>query len=168
MTICEMVPSSRSKWLVPVHRGRGTGLFPLQTGMNRLFDEFFDEFGLVPISGVGAQIAQFTPKLDIKETDTEIKIAAELPGMNEKDIELSLEDNVLTIKGEKKQEHDEKDNGYYRAERCYGSFQRTIDLPAEIDWKNVKARFKKGVLTVDLPKVKPTPEKRKIIDISVN
>ncbi len=120
--------------------------------MNRLFDNFFKGFDIEPFE---RKFPTFSPSIDISETDKEIIISVELPGIEEKDIDVSLSKDSLTIKGEKKEEKEEKGKSYYRMERSYGSFCRTIPLPAEIDADKVNAEFKKGVLTVKLPK---TPE----------
>lgn len=131
-----------------------------QRDMNRLFDEFFGRsFGLAPMWGEEG-IFTFSPRVDVVETDKEIKVSAELPGMDENDIELRLDDNVLTIRGEKKQEKEEKDKNYYRAERVYGTFQRAIVLPAEVDADKAEALFKNGVLTVRFPKTTESRAKK--------
>lgn len=120
--------------------------------MNRLFDNFFRGTDIEPLE---RKFAAFSPSIDISETEKEIVISAELPGMEDKDLDVSLSKDLLIIKGEKKEEKEEKTKNYYRMERSYGSFCRTIPLPAEIDAENISAEFKKGVLTIKLPK---TPE----------
>lgn len=117
--------------------------------MNRLFDSFFRGFDMEPFGG---RVAAFSPKIDIVEAERQISVTAELPGMDEKDIDVSISRDSLTIKGEKKVEKEDKGKDYYRMERSYGSFSRTIPLPAEIDTEKVDAEFRKGVLTVTLPK----------------
>ena len=96
--------------------------------------------------------------MDVAEDGKEITLTAELPGLDEKDVEILLSNNVLTIKGEKKSEQEKKEKDYYRVERSYGSFSRTIPLPEGIDADKVNASFKKGVLTVTVPKL---PEAQK-------
>lgn len=127
---------------------------------DRMFDSFFNRalgnWGMQPTWGTTgglSTLSTFTPAINVAESDGEYRVTAELPGMDEKDIELSLHRDHLTIKGEKKQEHEEKGNGYHRVERSYGSFQRTIPLPQEIDADKVAANFQKGVLTITLPKL---------------
>ncbi len=117
--------------------------------MDKLMDDFLGGFDLRPFS---IRADTFAPRIDVVDTDKEIKVSAELPGMDDKDIEVSLTGEVLTIKGEKKEEKEEKGKDYYRSERSYGSFLRTVPLPAEVDTAKVQAAFKKGVLTVNLPK----------------
>jgi HSP20 family protein len=96
----------------------------------------------------------FVPHVDVVDTDKEIKVSAELPGMDDKDIEVTLNADTLTIRGEKKEEKEEKGKDYYRSERSYGSFMRTVPLPLTIETEKVSASFAKGVLTVKLPKTK--------------
>jgi HSP20 family protein len=105
------------------------------------------------------------PRVDVSETDTELKIEAELPGIDEKDVEVVLSDGRLTIKGEKKQEKEEKKKDYHLLERSYGSFARSIALPFEADPDQVKASFAKGVLTVTVPKPPEVKAKEKKIAI---
>ena len=119
--------------------------------MDKLMENFFGGFDLRPF---GRKPETFTPRIDVVDTDKEIKVSAELPGLDEKDIDVSLTKESLTIKGEKREEKEEKGKDYYRSERSYGSFTRTIPLPLEIDTDKVAASFKKGVLTVTLPKTK--------------
>ncbi|HEY0071404.1 MAG TPA: Hsp20/alpha crystallin family protein [Chloroflexia bacterium] len=127
---------------------------------DKMFDSFFNRalgnWGMQPAwgnTGGFNTLGNFTPAINVTESDGEYKVTAELPGMDEQDIELSLHKDYLTIKGEKKQEHEDKGNGYHRVERSYGSFQRTIPLPQEVDPDQVAANFQKGVLTITLPKL---------------
>ncbi len=136
---------SRREWEYPF------GAF--QREMNKLFDDFFGGFDLSPWAPAERRLAaSFTPHIDISETDKEIKVSAELPGMDEKDVEVSLTRDTLTVKGEKKQETEDKGKDYYRTERSYGAFTRSIALPIEVDTEKVQANFNKGVLTITLPK----------------
>jgi len=93
-----------------------------------------------------------TPHVDISDKGKELKVSVELPGMDKDDVEVNLDDNALTIRGEKKSEETEEKEGYYMSERSYGAFQRIIPLPVEVDPEKVKAKFKKGVLNIVLPK----------------
>ena len=101
------------------------------------------------------------PRLDVSETEREVKVTAELPGMDEKDVTVTLEGDVLTLRGEKKADAEEKGKNFHRVERTYGSFQRVVTLPVEVDATKVAAGFKKGVLTVTLAK-SPAAQTRKI------
>jgi HSP20 family protein len=106
-----------------------------------------------------------TPSIDVSETESELKIEVDLPGVEEKDVDLAISDNVLTIKGEKKAEKEEKKKDYHLVERSYGSFARSIGLPFEADSDKVKASFSKGVLTVTVPKPPEVKAKEKKIQI---
>ena len=105
------------------------------------------------------------PAVDIAETDKAYEITAELPGMDEKNIEVKFADGVLTIKGEKKEEKEEKKKDYYLSERSYGSFQRSFQVPDGVDTDKIEATFKKGVLTVTLPKSAEAQKAAKKIDV---
>jgi HSP20 family protein len=124
----------------------------LQRNAYRVFDDFVSDFSSEPL---GRRFTGFSPRVDVTESDKEIKVSAELPGLDEKDIDISVTKKAVIIKGEKKEKTEEKTEGYYKSERTYGSFQRTVPLDCEIDTDKVEASFKKGVLTITLPK---TPE----------
>jgi HSP20 family protein len=134
----------------------------LRRDIERLFEDFSRDFGWGPPATAGVGMA---PRVDVSETDTEIKIEAELPGVEEKDVELVLSDGRLTIKGEKKQEKEEKKKDYHMVERSYGSFARSIALPFAADPNKVKATFAKGVLSVTVPKPPEVKAKEKKIAI---
>jgi len=121
--------------------------------VDRLFDDFFAGFQAPVLQGFGfGERGQFEPRVNLSETDKELHITAELPGVEEKDLDVSVTRDLLTIRGEKKHEHEEKGKDFHRIERSYGSFQRSIELPAEIDADRVQASFKQGVLNITLPK----------------
>ncbi len=124
----------------------------LQREVDRLFDEFtrFPRFGLPAPSA--AALPALTPRMDVTETDKEFEITAELPGLEEKDVQVNVADNVLTIRGEKKVEKEEKDKDYHLVERSYGSFERSLELPAGVDPDAIAASIANGVLTVKVPK----------------
>ncbi len=126
--------------------------FSLHRDVNRAFEDVFKGFGAMPSVWGGEGVA--SPKLDVKETEKGLEVTAELPGVDEKDIELELADDVLTIKGEKKLEKEEKDakTGYHLMERSYGSFARSVRLPYAIKSESVTAEFDKGVLKVTCPR----------------
>ena len=105
------------------------------------------------------------PQVDVRETAKEIRVTAELPGMEEKDIEVSLLDGAITIKGEKSEEHEEEKGDVHRSERHYGMFERTIPLPSEVDVEKVNATFRKGVLKITLPKTKEAQSNRRVIPV---
>jgi HSP20 family protein len=158
MAIRNLVPFGKKS--VPVRREEESPFTLLRREMDSLFDNFFRGFELEPFE---SHMGAFTPKVDVNETDKEIKISAELPGMDEKDIDVSLLNDMLTIKGEKKEEKEDKGKDYYRVERSYGSFSRTIPIPVDVETDKVEAKFKKGVLNITLPKTaKAVAEAKKI------
>jgi HSP20 family protein len=121
---------------------------PLVDEMNRLFDDFFRDYPVAPAE------ARFVPSLEVEETVDAVKISAELPGLEDKDFQLTLEDGVFALKGEKRSEREEKDEkrGWTRTERSYGGFERRITLPCEVVAEKASAEFKNGVLRVTFPK----------------
>lgn len=136
----------------------------LQDEINRMFNHFMEspfdmDFWRTPA------MRDFSPQLDVSETEKEIKITVELPGLEQKDISISLLKDVLTISGEKKVEEEAKDRNYYRIERRYGSFQRSVPLPARVEEDKVEAVFKNGVLVVTLPKKESEVSATRRIDI---
>src|ERR1041384_7557698 len=118
-----------------------------------------------PMHLLARKLGSWMPQIDVRETAKEIRVTAELPGMEEKDLEVSLLDGALTIKGEKSEEHEEEKGDVHRAERQYGMFERTIPLPSEVDVDKVNATFKKGVLKITLPKTKEAQSNRRVIQI---
>jgi HSP20 family protein len=129
--------------------------------MNRLFDEAFRGFGAPgPFGDFGAG----WPTVELSENDKEIRVTAELPGLDEKDIEIDIAGDMLILRGEKRAEIEDEDRRY--SERSYGRFERRLSLPAEVDEDRVSASFKKGVLTVVLPKTERARSRAKRIPIS--
>jgi HSP20 family protein len=133
-------------------------LSSLQSEVNRLFNAAFD----TPGNG-GAVARRWAPAMDLLETDDHFVLRADLPGMTESDVNIELEDNVLTVSGERKAEHEDKREGFYRVERAFGSFSRSLTLPRGVDAEAVSASFDKGVLEVRIPK----PEQRKPRKITI-
>ena len=138
------------------------GLDSFDRQVNRIFNEFFR--GVAPAE----QVSEFAPRLNISESEKELKIEAELPGLDEKDVKVELDEDALVLTGEKKAENESKDDQWYRAERSYGSFHRVIPLPAEVDGEKAKAKFKNGVLTITLPKQPEEKAKKKPISINAS
>ena len=167
------------KDLIPWRR-KGEGLAPsrregnpvdvLHQRVNDLFDDFFagfeDMFTSGPLSRREGKGRLAPPSFEVSETDDEFRVKAELPGMDEKDIEIDLEGTELTIRGEKKREHEEERRDYHVSEVSYGAFFRSMQLPAGADRDKVKAQFKKGVLTLTLPKTEQGKAQRKQIAIT--
>jgi HSP20 family protein len=132
----------------------------IQNEMNRLFDTLFD----VPVRGNGiAASPRWIPPMDLVETADEFVLRADLPGLAENDVNIEVEENVLTISGERKAEHEHRSEGYYRVERAAGAFSRSLTLPEGIDPDSVRASFERGVLEVRIPK----PEERKPRRVSI-
>lgn len=121
----------------------------VQREMNRLFDDFSRGFDSWPFAG---RSGIFSPSMNVAETDSAVKVTVELPGLDDNDIEVSVTRDALTIRGEKKEEKAEDTKRYSLLERTYGSFSRTIPLPCEVDTDKIGASFRRGVLTVSLPK----------------
>ncbi len=150
---------------------------PLQsfrTEMDRLFDRFSGGFGfpslrrmfdMEPAWRAESSFSFAAPAVDMTEDDKAYKIAAELPGMSEKDIEVSLSGDLLVLKGEKRQEHEEKEKNRYLSERSYGAFQRSFVVPDGVDRDKVAAEFSKGVLTLTLPKTPAAQKEQKKIEV---
>ena len=134
-------------------------LTSLQSEMNRLFNTFFETptTGNGTGTGTGGGVRRWVPPMDLVETDEHFVLRADLPGLSEGDVAIELEDNVLTVSGERTAEHEDKQEGFYRMERSFGQFRRSLTLPEGIDAERIAATFDKGVLEVRVPK----PEERK-------
>ena len=138
-------------------------LATIQNEMNRLFGTFF-EAPLGAENSNGQSLRRWIPAMDLVETQDEFVLRADLPGLTENDVNIELEDNVLTISGERKAEHEARKEGYYRVERASGSFSRSLTLPEGIDPEQVRAQFDNGVLEVRIPK----PEERKPRKVTIS
>lgn len=138
--------------------------------INQLFDTLFRGFGLSPhmsgnrllenISG-----SMLKPRLDLGSTEKKYTISLEIPGVNEKDIHLEVINDTLTIRGEKKQEKEEKNKNYFRLERSYGAFQRTLSLPQDSDVDHINANIKNGVLNITIPRMALSENQVKQIEV---
>jgi HSP20 family protein len=126
----------------------------IQNEMNRLFNTFFDPPATT--SG-GATSRRWMPAMDLIESGDHYVLRADLPGLSDDDVNIQLQDNVLTISGERNTEHEEDEEGYYRLERAFGSFARSLTLPDGVDPDGVQAHFERGVLEITIPK----PEQKK-------
>jgi len=132
-----------------------------QTDVNRFFNSFFD----TPTSAHGAALRRWVPATDLVETETDFVLRADLPGLSESDVNIEFDDNVLTISGERTSEQEDRKAGYYRVERSFGSFRRTLALPEGVDAESIRATFDKGVLEVTVPK--PAQRAPRKVQISV-
>ena len=133
----------------------------LHWGIDRLFDDFMEHWDWPVTTEEGV----LSPRTDVSETDKEVTVTAEMPGLDEKEIDVSLERDSLVIRGKKESKTEDKGKSYYHVERAYSSFYRAIPLPCEIDDTKIKATYKKGLLTVHLPKAHEAKRFRKQIEI---
>lgn len=166
------VPVVQKTDVQPSYTG-GVAMHPigrLHREVDRLFDYAFRGFGMAPfrsdIFPSMTDVGMLKPQVDIGATDTEYSITVEVPGVDEKDVKGEIANDTMTIRGEKKQEKEEKDKSFYRIERFYGSFQRILSLPVDADQENVKATFNKSILTIKMPR-KDMP-KSQVKQISIN
>ncbi|MBN2231892.1 MAG: Hsp20/alpha crystallin family protein [Deltaproteobacteria bacterium] len=136
-------------------------LMTIQDQINRLFDDSLSS----RVEEKGLRAIAWQPLVDVYEDGQQIVIKAELPEVEEKDIQVDLENNTLTLKGERKLEKEEKRDNYHRVERFYGSFQRSFDLPGTVDQAGIKATYDKGVLKVTMPKREEVKPKKVAIEV---
>jgi HSP20 family protein len=163
--------------LQPFNRGRSVSrrrpeeadpLLALRQEMSRVFDDFFSGVGLPSFAGsepASTVAAILTPRMDVSETDDAVQIAVELPGLDEGDVDVTLDGDVLTIRGEKETERDEEDRDYHIIERAEGTFLRTLRLPFEADPEQVQAAFQDGVLAITIPKPKEAQQRSRRIEV---
>jgi HSP20 family protein len=135
----------------------------IQNEMNRLFNTFVDPSA--PTGRGNTTARRWLPPMDLVETPDHYVLRADLPGLSDVDVNIQLEDNVLTISGERTAEHDDRQEGYYRLERAFGAFSRSLTLPDGIDPESVQARFDRGVLDIRIPK--PEQKKPKTVQITL-
>lgn len=162
------VEPSLAETSLPATSGAAAGRHPmdgLRREVNRLFDDFWHRLDH-GAAGTGPALGMGLPSADVAETENAIEVSLELPGLDEKDVEVSLSGDVLTIRGEKKAEREETHKGLYLSERRYGAFYRAIPIPAGVDAEKVTASFRKGVLTVTLPRTEATQTKARRIDVA--
>lgn len=161
----DLIPWGRSRAPArqgePLHDAAAVSpFFTLRREMDRLFDDAFRGFGLSAFGQGGLS----WPQVEVVERDKEVRVTAELPGLEEQDVELRVEDNVLILRGEKRTEFDDAERQY--SERSYGRFERRLALPAEVDEESASATFRNGVLTVTLPKTERARQRTRRIPIS--
>ncbi len=169
MAVRDLIPWGRNRTPVPstMQSDEVSPFLTLHREMNRLFDDVFNRFdsGMPSVFGrLPGWSSGSWPSLEVNASDNEIRVSAELPGMDEKDIELLVDQDVLTIRGEKKSETEDK--GRHFSERYYGRFERSIALPFEVEEDKAEASFKNGVLTVTLPKSAKAQDTAKRIAIN--
>jgi HSP20 family protein len=139
-------------------------LHTMQNEMNRLFNTFFDSPS-AGRNGGQAPLRRWIPAMDVVETDGQFVLRADLPGLTDKDVNIEVEENVLTISGQRKSEHEQRKEGYYRLERSSGAFTRSLTLPEGVDAGAIQASFENGVLEVRIPK--PEQHKPQKVQISL-
>ena len=142
-------------------RSRSDWLYPFEREMSRLFDDFW----LSPFAEKEPWTSSYLPAVNVRENDGQVIAEVELPGMSEKDIDVTVNRDTLRISGEKKQKEETKEENYYCMESSYGSFDRLVDLPVEVDEEKAEAQFNKGVLTVKMPKSQEAKTKSKKIPV---
>jgi len=154
---------------VPAQRATVPDLWQsFRTDMDRVFDRFTNGFNLPSFPrffDLPSTTPYAAPAIDVAETDAAFTVTAELPGMDEKDVDVSVSGDLLTLKGEKRQEKEEKNKNYYLSERSYGAFQRSFTLPTGIDRDKIAADFTKGVLKITLPKTSEAQKQQKKIEV---
>lgn len=158
MPMRDLIPwSSQGSRAPATYEERRDPFGSLRREMERLFDDTFRSFGL---TAPGGWSARSWPSVELNETDSEIRVTAEMPGLTENDIDLTVENGILCLRGERKSEVDDKERGY--SERYYGRFERRIALPTGVDESKAQARFENGVLTVTMPKSPEVERGRRI------
>lgn len=129
--------------------------------MAQKIQRYFEDFPSVGLDFGNS----FSPRIDISETDKHIIVEAEIPGIKKEDVKITLQDNILTIKGEKKLEEEKKDKNFFRSERSYGSFSRSFTLPVEVNGDRVDAKYADGTLSIKMEKSEPKPKNQRIIEL---
>jgi HSP20 family protein len=166
MAITDLIPWGRGRDLTTRRGEDYNPILTLHREMNRLFDDVFRGFDVAPFNGSNGSFFDQSmrwPNIELKESDKDVKVTAELPGLDEKDVQVELANGVLSIKGEKKTETEDKDRRF--SERYYGRFERRIPVE-DVDQDKVSAAFKNGVLTVTMPKLPQAESKVKRIAIN--
>lgn len=163
MNIKDWVPWHREKDMIKAEADHP--IFSLQREMNKMFDSFSQSL-FDPLHSKEFDFSKSAfPKIDVVEAEKEIKITAELPGMEEKDIDVSLSGDLLIIEGEKKAEKEDEKDGYRVMERSYGKFNRAIQVPTGVESEKIDAKFKNGVLKITLPKTEEAQKEKKKIKV---
>lgn len=160
MQIKDLIPWGHKDRAPDTGNGDENPVAALKQDMNRVLEKFLQRFGDLELPWGGGEA-----KSDVVETDNAIEVSIELPGMDMKDIEVAVSDDMLTIKGEKKIERQEEKKGYYLSERSYGVIYRAIPLPPGVDPDKAEATFKNGVLTIRLPQTEEARSKVKHIEV---
>ncbi|HBB40146.1 MAG: hypothetical protein COW73_11870 [Nitrospirae bacterium CG18_big_fil_WC_8_21_14_2_50_70_55] len=152
MALRDLIPRRRATRSLPVRHDEVSPILALHDEMDRLFDDVYRTFAGGPLDRFAPATQGYMPHMDVSEDDKSVVVTAELPGMEASEIDIALTGDLLTLKGEKREEHETKAKDYVRTERTFGAFRRTLELPCEVEEKGATATFKKGVLTITLPK----------------
>jgi HSP20 family protein len=162
MNMRDLIPWGRNQQTTPSRYREDDPFMTLHREMNRLFDDVFRGFDMVPLGSMSRMAGW--PQVEVVESDKDIRVSAELPGLDDKDVEVLMGDGVLTIRGEKKSEVEDKERAF--SERYYGRFERRIPLGQDVDEDKVEASFKNGVLTVTVPRTAQAASQAKRIAIN--
>ena len=166
MQMRDLIPWGTNKGSEIAKRDDDSPVLSLQRDVNRIFEDFWKRFDQ-PFGAIGRWDSS-GPRTDVAETDSALEVSIELPGLEREEVDVSLTDSALTIKGEKKREREESKKGYHLSERSYGSFYRSIPLPLGVDTDKASAEFKNGVLTVTLPKTQEALSNVKKIEVKAS
>lgn len=161
MDVRDLIPWGRSEARIPVRSTTVDPFFAVQREVNRIFDDLWRGFA----TPLGPAASTGWPAIEVYETDDEIRVTAELPGLREQDVELVLDDHALTLKGERRAENGGEADGFVFSERFFGRFHRVIPLAVAVDRERVEATMREGALTVVLPKSDPARQRSKRIPI---
>jgi HSP20 family protein len=163
LNLKNMIPWNQDDRQLARRQASEEPVLAFQRRLNSLFDDFF---GRSPLDLWPSGADGFAPRIDVSETGKEVRVSAELPGLDEKDVEVTVTGNHLSIKGEKKEEREDRHGDYWHSERSYGHFERVLELPEGLETDQTKATFKKGVLKVTIPKVPGAQSTAKKIELT--
>lgn len=165
MNVRDIIPWRRSdrRSSMPARRESGHPMFALQSDINHALEEFWSTFGTRALQSDTLDVD--IPKVDVRETDQEVDVIAELPGMDEDDVEVSAADGALIIRGEKESEAEDRDEDYVLRERTFGYIERVVPLPDNLELDNAEATFKNGLLTIRIPKQAGQQSARKRVSV---
>jgi HSP20 family protein len=167
MKVTDLLPWSRGKRGAPGMRGEGgNAAITMQSDIHRAFENLWHALEQPTLSSWGRAFAAGLPRVDVHEDDKALEVVAELPGMERKDVDISMTDGFLTIRGNKKIEREEEDEGYVLRERSFGQVERVVPLPEGLDLNSAKAKFRNGALTITIPKAERSRREAKRIPVN--
>jgi HSP20 family protein len=168
MSVRDIIPWRRGdrRSSTPARRESGHPMFALQSDINHALEDFWRTFQAPAMRGMGSDVLEDdSPKVDVRERDQEVDVVAELPGMDEDDVEVNVADGALIIRGEKESESEEEDEDYLLRERTFGYVERVVPLPENLELDKAEATFKNGLLTIRIPKQAGQQSGRKRISL---